>query len=727
MDAPLHGLHVLELGGGIAVPYAGRLLAMLGATVAKVEPEDGDPARRKQVDDEPIASGEASPLYVHLNAGKRNVDPGVLPTRWADVALVEAVRTDLTGGEFDPATTTAADPLLVTVNAWGFDHETRGTIEDELLVEAASGVIAKTGDPGDAPLRLPGWQAQYSAGATAAVLALLGLRTGARHIDVSWLAAMQVGAELEFADRLNAGRPRRAAGAFPPAAFPGGALPCADGHVCPGSFRDIDWEMQTLFYGMPDLYQDERFSTRKARAEHVEELWELIEPWYRAHTKREIFQHTLDSPWTVGMVMTALDALDDEHLTARGTIGHVDTPQGPERTTVRPFQMDGLPLTDQRLHRRGEDTEWARAAPPRRAAPARQGLDGVRLLELTVAWAGPFVGNMLGGLGADVIRVETHSPFEGYRALRLQPDSDPDRLAGLAGTTDWLEASPLFAAVNRNKRGLALDLTTETGRQVFKDLVPHVDAVLCNFTAGVMPRLGLGWDVLSDLNDQLVMVRMPAFGCSGPYSDCAGYALIVEAMGGFSSRWGYEREGARVSDIYWPDSVAGTHAALAVAAGLERRDRFGVGCEIDLSHQDVMWQQVGEALITAARRGTEIGRTGNREPGVPGPGIREIDGSWWAEVGDRRQRVLDPAEAATSRPDRFERVTRPVIGWSDHTRGIAVVDGVSVGTRRPAPLFDEHTDEILSEIAGYDPDRLASLREAGVIGGALPSPSDIAL
>ncbi len=721
---PLAGLRVLELADGIGGPYAGRLLAMLGATVVKVEPPGGDPARRKQVDDVALAADETSPLYVHLNAGKLNVAAeDAPPLSWADVVLHNRVRGQLAGTPLDPTLPAGTGhPLLVTVTAWGFDADDPGTIEDELLVQAASGCIAVTGNVGDAPLRLPGWQAQYQAGATAAVGVLAALRMpGTRHLDVPWIAAIEVGMELEFADRLMAQNSRGPSGPFPPAGFPGGALPCKDGHVCPGSYRDVDWEMQSIFYEMPELYDDPRFNSRAARAQRVDELWEIIKPWYASKTKREIFQYCLDSPWTVGMVMTGTDALQDEHLAARETLGILDTAEGPARAPVRPFRMPGVPVADQRVRVLGESV----APDGPRTAVSRPPLAGLRLLELTVAWAGPFVGNFLGALGMDVIRLEAVRPFEGYRLMRLHPDSDPAHLRELRGTRDWLEASNMFCAVNRNKRGLALDLGGEEGQEVFRDLAKNVDVVLCNFTERVMPNLGLGYDVLKQLNDDIVVVRMPAFGTTGPYSHCAGYALVVEAMGGFAARWGYPEEGARVSDTYWPDSVAGTHAALAVMSGIERRDRTGEGCEVDFSHMDVMWSQLAEGLVVADRRGSDIGRMGNREPGVADSGIfPAAGGGWEARVGGRTRPVLD-ALGASRDPAlayRFETVDRDVIGRVTELRTPVLIDGRPTTTRRPAPLFDQHSDEVLAEVAGYDVARIAELREHKTVGGQLPVP-----
>jgi crotonobetainyl-CoA:carnitine CoA-transferase CaiB-like acyl-CoA transferase len=224
-------------------------------------------------------------------------------------------------------------------------------------------------------------------------------------------------------------------------------------------------------------------------------------------------------------------------------------------------------------------------------------------------------------------------------------------------------------------------------------------------------------------------------------------------MGGFGARFGYEDEGARISDLYWPDPVAGVHAALAILAGVERRDRTGAGSEVDLAHMESMWTTLGEGLVVAGQRGADIGRMGNREPGVAVSGfvsaahgrwvamigppslagaVEEVRGRPWPDVvaairaaggdGEVVNEVLDAA-ADPRLADHFELVDHPVTGPIRHVRAPFVVDGRPTTTRRRAPLFDEHTDEVLAERAGCDTARLAGLRESKVIGGVLSSPS----
>ncbi|MEM9566442.1 MAG: CoA transferase, partial [Actinomycetota bacterium] len=245
----------------------------------------------------------------------------------------------------------------------------------------------------------------------------------------------------------------------------------------------------------------------------------------------------------------------------------------------------------------------------------------------------------------------------------------------------------------------------------------------------------------------------------GPYSQAAGYGSIVEAMGGIGHRQGYEHEGARISNIYYPDPVAGVHAAVGLLAGLYRRDRTGRGIELDLSHQEATWSLHGDALVLADRDGRDVGRVGNRQPGVVVSGMYPAAGDRWvAVVGDERVavdasealagsagrsadeliarvtavggmavEVLDPWTAPAVEPVAalLETVDHPVTGPVRHVANPFLLDGRRQPTRRPAPLFDQHTDEVIAELAGYDAERLATLRAAEIIGGELPSPQSL--
>lgn len=323
-EEALANLRVLELGVGIAAPYAARLLGMLGATVVKLEGPTPDPARAYPVDDRPLNG--ISPLFLYLNAGKRNVrnTPERLTAAlgWADLVIDSRTR-----GQVEPKLLSKAAEgafRYTTVTAWGFDADESGDIDDELIVQAQSGVLTLTGNAGSAPLRYPGFQSQYLAGAFAAAgsaASVLAGDEGARRIDVAWVQAMTAGTEGSYQRYLHTHVVPPPAGANPLPSFPAGAFRCADGYVVPGTVRYHDWEMQCILYGRPELLSDERFSTPAARAENYRALWDEIQPWYDQHTRSEIFDAALDVGWACGKVVDSDDALVDEHLKERGFLG----------------------------------------------------------------------------------------------------------------------------------------------------------------------------------------------------------------------------------------------------------------------------------------------------------------------------------------------------------------------------------------------------------------------
>lgn len=736
---PLHGLRVLETATGVAGPYAGRLLAMLGATVIKVEPVGGDPSRVLTVDGLPQET--PGPAFVHLNTGKRIKGPDADPEElleWADVVLSSAVRSD-----FGPYEWRAVQrpPLLVSVTAWGIDALRAGVPTDELLVQAASGILDCTGGEGTDLHRFPGWQTQYLAGAYAAVGAMLGVPGS--HVETSWLAAGTAAVEAQAASALYAvtspsgdspEEERRHAG-FQARTFPSGVFACKDGFVVPGTVRSEDWYRQCLEYGREDLLADTRFVWAR-RWENRDSLRAEIKEWYEHRTRYEIFERGLDIGWSVGVVLDAASALTDRHLEARGFL----TPQKAthrERVAARPW-----------LEARAESP-----VPMSRAADQRLDLRGVRVIELTWAWAGPLAGRLLGAAGADVVRVESGRHPDGWRSrlrwseagAKVPPGVDP-------GSYTW-DAAAQSNSVNRNKRAVSVDLSVPEGREVFMRMIDVADVLIVNMNYRMLEDRGLAQHVQERVNRGLVLLNMPALGRTGPYAAMPGFGMINEAMGGFAARYGDAEAGADVSPTYYPDAVAGVHAAIAVLAGLRGRMKDGQGRSIDLSQQETLWLQLGEGLVLASREGRAPRRVGDIEPGCAASGIlRTLDGAvvFVASGEDCGMPGLaDPAAleawarklpsdavvaALTDRGAMVERVRSIRSMWrSDSlvdgelvhhpttgTRGYLGIplrlNGRHLATRAPAPRFDEHTDEVLTEWLGLGPGRLRALRQAEAIG-----------
>jgi crotonobetainyl-CoA:carnitine CoA-transferase CaiB-like acyl-CoA transferase len=198
--------------------------------------------------------------------------------------------------------------------------------------------------------------------------------------------------------------------------------------------------------------------------------------------------------------------------------------------------------------------------------------DGVRVLDLSRMLAGPYGSMLLADQGADVIKIE-------------EPDGgDPMRVMGPPFLPDG--ESAYFLSVNRNKRSLALDLTSDAGRRLFHDLVVHADVVWENFRPGIMARLGCDYARLSAINPGLVMCSISAYGQDGPYRDWPAFDLALQAMGGAMSITG-ERGGAPVRmGLPMGDLAGGMFGAFAVAGALFRRSRSGRGAHVDLSLLD---------------------------------------------------------------------------------------------------------------------------------------------
>lgn len=202
-------------------------------------------------------------------------------------------------------------------------------------------------------------------------------------------------------------------------------------------------------------------------------------------------------------------------------------------------------------------------------------LEDIRVLDLTQFWFGPYCTMMLADMGAEVIRIEP-------------PWGSVDRIADafLAGGSSYT-----FHQLNLNKKGLTLNLKTEAGLTIFKELVPTADVVVQNFRPGTMERLGLGYEVLKELNPTIIYAALSGFGQTGPYSTRPCFAPIAEAMSGHSRLTGDEL------DIKGPpvemaqavgDLVPGLYAAMSIVAAIRHKDRKGEGQMIDVAQLDCM-------------------------------------------------------------------------------------------------------------------------------------------
>src|SRR3954471_2655497 len=238
-------------------------------------------------------------------------------------------------------------------------------------------------------------------------------------------------------------------------------------------------------------------------------------------------------------------------------------------------------------------------------------LDHVTILDLSRVLACPFASMILAELGARVIKVE--QPGTGDETRGFEPQLAKD--------------SAYYFACNRSKESITVNLRSEEGKKIVRQLAEKTDVVLENFPAGTLNRYGLDYAVLSSLNEKLVFVSCTGFGQSGPYAHKKGYDTVFQAMGGILSLTGERGGGPVKPGLPVADLTSGLWIAIAILAALAGRTRTGKGCYVDFSMLD---GQIALLTLAAARYfalGEVPPRLGTEHPGrVPSATFQSRDG-----------------------------------------------------------------------------------------------------
>lgn len=239
-------------------------------------------------------------------------------------------------------------------------------------------------------------------------------------------------------------------------------------------------------------------------------------------------------------------------------------------------------------------------------------LQGVKILDLTRVLAGPYCGMIFADMGAEVIKLEVPGKGDDSRAYVPQVNGE----------------SAYYMNLNRNKRGITLNLKCEEGRRVFLELVKKVDILIENFRPGTMEKLGLGYETLREINPALVYGCVSGFGQYGPYSSRPGYDIISQAMGGLMSTTGWAggeptRTGTAIGDV-----LGGLNMAIGVLAAYNNRLRTGLGQMVDVALVDSVVSALEIITQIYLQTGTVPERIGNRYESVyPYDSFAVLDGS----------------------------------------------------------------------------------------------------
>ena len=667
LDA-LGGLRVVDMSDGVAGSYCAKLLADAGADVLKLEPPGGHPLRSWSVSGSVGRDGEPDGvLFRHLAAGQRSEVVDLDSSSGRERTLELVAESDIVIESFPPhvlekrrlgfAQLKDANRTItmVSITPFGQEGPRHNEQRSEFLLQALVGSLRLHGGLDDPPVAVGGRLGEWSAGVYAAAGALAALtrseRTGVgEHVDVATLECLAV-SFLAYPALLAAlaGGSRELTMTMVP-----GIERCKDGFVGLATITVQQWHDVLAMMARSDLVERSEWNDQRTRQRHRAEVCAEMNPWLMEHTVEEILElaaafRVPAAPIGNGANVTRLPHLVSRHLFQPNPRGGFPDPRPPFRTTRTSPQATRASPGLGEHNNAGFD---ATAVTPRGRDSRRGGdgstLEGVRVVDLTSFWAGPFATQYLATLGADVIKVESAQ----------RPDPMRFNVSVPMTTDQWYERGSLYLSVNLNKRGVTLDLTQSRGRELLLDLVATADVVIENFTPRVMEQFGLTYDTLRSVRPDLVYLRMPGWGLEGPWRDRPAFASTMEQTSGMAWITGWRDGPPMLAGIC--DALAGVHGAFAVLAALDQRRRTGEGQQIELAMLDMSVNIAVEQILEYAAYGHLMESRGKPRSDRSAPGCLSLRATRFLARPRRRN---SPGVACTCVGRWPIHSSRPTNGW----------------------------------------------------------------
>jgi crotonobetainyl-CoA:carnitine CoA-transferase CaiB-like acyl-CoA transferase len=705
----LSDITVLETGDGVAVRYLGHLFCEFGARVIRTTPADDGrigyaghcgEAYGRWLDQgkspQPAAAGERIDLIVGGQDSDGVARAKALAQQSPGATLLALTWFDLDG----------------PYGAW--------TATDEIM-SALNGAAYSFGEQGGPPMLAQGHAPQITGGVVAFIAALAGLLEAPerrpKRIDVNVFEASLCYAETgALTGRLGGTSVRLGVNRFVPT-YPCSPYRASDGWVGVTCLTPAQWASLCRLIERPDLAADRRFETAYQRLMISEEVDAALAVAFPARTQDEWVALGISQRIPIAPMLRPGELPGVEHWRGRGAFAAFgdDAMVGP----TLPFRMtfDGVAQD-----RWTSDDLWGP-------------LSGLKVVDFSMGWAGPLCARTLGDLGADVIKIESEGHPDWWRGWE-------------AGSVDpaTRETKHNFIDVNRNKRGVDIDLTGSEGVGQVKALIAGADVVVENYAAGVLEKLGLGVSVQRALKPGLISLSMPAFGNGGQLSGIRAYGSTVEQASGLPFVNGEAEWVPCQQHVAFGDPIAGLYAASAVLAALHGRSRLG-GADIDLAQVACLFQIGADAIIAEQVLDAPVPRTGHGRTRLPFCAVVSTKGEdgWLAVTAPddaalqalaRLTRGLDihalaawaaprtaadaaarlqaagvpaapvlPPHGLTYDPQLaaagfWLEMQRPFVGR--HLVGASPFrfDGERPALRLPAPVLGEHTAQILAELAG---------------------------
>jgi crotonobetainyl-CoA:carnitine CoA-transferase CaiB-like acyl-CoA transferase len=499
-----------------------------------------------------------------------------------------------------------------------------------------------------------------------------------------------------------------------------------------------------------------------------------VQPWLNERTRLEVFEEAQGYRLPASMLQSAADRLECPQLAARDFWRRMEIDGQAVKVPRVTYSVGGIEPVERGPLREANGVPPP-PAPPVRLKPDPRGkevppFEGLRVLDLTWFWSGPFAMMMLASLGADVIKVESSQRPDPYRYIWAP-----------AGRDNWWEWGPLWVDTNAGKRGVALDLANTEGKAIFERMVAESDVVISNFANRVMPNLGLTPERLLEINPSLIAVTMPGYGPGGPWENYVGYGVAFEQLV-CASMTGYEDDSPAMMGGFC-DPVVGLHTVAAIILALKQRDATGKGTAIEVPQCETLDSLFAPEHIAVQHGAPAPVRQANKHVWMaPHNAYRTAGNDQWITIavatdeefaalrnalglaGDGRfataaarkenEAALDalvseavkdedpvelerrlqaagvmacrvvkaydlPNDAGLQHIGFFHEMTRALTGTHPQKQWPFRFSGIDATHKRPAPIQGEHNAEVLKSLGGVSDADFERLEAEGVIGGAI--------
>ena len=663
VEQTLKGVKILDLTWLIAGPYCTKIFADFGADVLKIErPGDGDPSRGigPFLNDDPHL--EKSLLFSHLNLNKKSITLD-LNTETGRETVYELVKdSDILVESFSPGVMgrlgldyetlkeIRPDLVMVSISNFGQSGPYRDFKMSELVLNGIGGDMYSAGIPLRHPIKLSGNSLQYQVGSMAATAALAAyfvqqsqgigqyldisaqqvLAADTNHRSTNLLAWAYSGMGLTTS-LLGRVEPREIESDI----MPTGVFACKDGFVRVAGAL-VFWDrFCKIFPELTDQFEWPNDITDLDRKYEIDAFWY---EWCAERTKNEIMEICQNAKYFGMAINTPKEAIDDPQFKERGFWVEAAHPvTGKQIYAGDPLHADAspwkirtpAPLLGEHNDEVLGNLSTSPKEPPTKTRSQKSTnpelpLEGIRVVDMGVIWAGPTTAWMMGTLGAEVIHIDNpHHIPDMSRGFTIWPNEHMlDRPAagaslpgGKVGRKLWNQ-SAFYNRALWNRLSCCIDLDKQEGKEVFKKLISKTDVFIENNGASAMEHLGLGHEILLEVNPRLICINMPAWGRSGPYKDFVGWGAMHQAVSGEEWMRGYDDSEHPFHNTfrYHMDSASPPMAVFGAIMGLMNREKTGKGEWIDFAQMQALTHHLGEIYMDAAWNNRDQRTIGNRHP-----------------------------------------------------------------------------------------------------------------